>query len=167
MAANSEKTVPSSVGSASRDRSVSELLGLVSSLAGIAVYSVNHAPVDITVTQYRLLAVLAANGSSTITDVARQLGVAQSNATRHCDRLQRLELVTRSRSADDGRVVLVDLTESGREVVSVVTALRREEVNAVLDRLTSSQQDRAVRAVAEFNRAAATLEEHPWLRAAW
>jgi DNA-binding MarR family transcriptional regulator len=150
-----------------RDRSVSDVLDLISSLSGIAVYSVNHAPVDITVTQYRVLAVLAASGSSTINDIAAHLGVAQSNATRHCDRLQRLELVTRRRSADDGRVVLVELTESGREVISVVTTLRREEVSAVLDRMTPSQRDRAIRAVQEFNRAAVTLEDHPWLRAAW
>lgn len=150
-----------------RDAAVLEVLDVIRALVGIAVYSVNHAPVDITVTQYRLLAVLAANGPSAISDIAAQLGVAQSNATRHCDRLQRLELVTRSRSTEDGRVVLVDLTASGSEVVSVVTELRRDEVNAVLDRMAPSQRERAIRAVEEFNRAASTLDDHPWLRAAW
>lgn len=145
----------------------SEVLDVIRALMGVAVYSVNHAPVDITVTQYRLLAVLAANGPSAISDIADQLGVAQSNATRHCDRLQRLELVSRSRSTEDGRVVLVDLTASGSEVVSVVTKLRRDEVNAVLEQMTPRQQERAIRAAAEFNRAAATLDDHPWLRAAW
>jgi DNA-binding MarR family transcriptional regulator len=152
---------------AAHDDAVSVMLDVLRALVGIAVYSVNHAPVDLTVTQYRLLAVLAGNGPSTISDIAAQLGVAQSNATRHCDRLQRLELVLRSRSSEDGRVVLVDLTPSGSEVVSVVTELRREEVGAVLDQMTRPQQDRAIRAVEEFNRAAASLDDHPWLRAAW
>lgn len=150
-----------------RDDAGSKVLDVIRALVGIAVYSVNHAPVDLTVTQYRVLAILAANGPSTISDIAAQLGVVQSNATRHCDRLQRLELVNRSRSTEDGRMVLVDLTASGTEVVSFVTELRREEVNAVLGQMTSPQQDRVIRAVEEFNRSAATLDGHPWLRAAW
>jgi DNA-binding MarR family transcriptional regulator len=124
---------------------VSEALDVVRALVGIAVYSVNHAPVDGTVTHYRLLAVLAANGPSAISDVAAQVGVAQSNATRHCDRLQRLELVARSQAPDDGRVVLVDLTASGREIVSVVMEPRREQVSAVLERMTRPQQERVIR----------------------
>ncbi len=143
------------------------MLDLIRALVGIAVYSVNHAPVDLTVTQYRLLAILSANGASTISELAAQLGVAQSNATRHCDRLQRLELLARRRSGEDGRVVLADLTASGREVVSVVTDLRRHEVDAVLDAMSASQRERVVQAMKEFNLAATGLDDHPWLRAAW
>ena len=149
------------------ERAVSAFLDVSRALVGIAVYSVNAVPVDITVTQYRLLAIVGANGPCTITEVANLLGAAQSNATRHCDRLQRLELLHRSRSVDDGRVVLVDLTESGGEVVRMVTELRRREIRKVLGSLSGAAQARSVRAAGEFNRAAAELDDHPWLRAAW
>ncbi len=146
---------------------VEEFLDASRALVGIAVYSVNAAPVDITVTQYRLLAVVASGGPLTINDVAALLGVAQSNASRHCDRLERLELVRRTRSANDGRVVLVDLTESGREVVDLVTAVRRREIVKVLGSMSDAAREQAVSAVRDFNRAATTAEDHPWLTAAW
>ncbi len=146
---------------------ISELLDLSRALVGIAVYSINAVPIDITVTQYRLLAVVAAAGPRTIGDVAALLGVAQSNASRHCDRLERLELLRRTRSAEDGRVVLVDLTDSGREVVDLVTAVREREIGKVVEQMSALDSQAAVAAVRSFNSAAARLDAHPWLTAAW
>lgn len=146
---------------------VSAFLDAGRALVGIAVHSVNAAPFDLTVTQYRLLAVVAASGPLAITEVGILLGVVQSNATRHCDRLQRLGLLERRRSAEDRRVVLVHLTDSGQEVVEFVTELRREQIRAVLATMSRSEQKRALLAVAQFNTAAGGLEQHPWLRAAW
>ena len=154
-------------GAAAADDLVSGLLDVSRALVGIAVYSVNAAPVDLTVTQYRLMAVVAANGPQTITEVAVSLGVAQSNASRHCDRLERLELLLRARSPSDGRVVLVDLTESGREVVALVTDVRRREISRVLETMGGPSRARILDAARAFNRAAADLDEHPWLSAAW
>ena len=87
---------------------IAELLDVSRALVGIAVYSVNAVPVDITVTQYRLLAVVVSAGPRTIGEVAALLGVAQSNASRHCDRLERLAVVAtnsvrRGRSGGAGR----------------------------------------------------------------
>ena len=146
---------------------ISELLDLSRALVGIAVYSINAVPIDITVTQYRLLAVVASAGPRTIGDVAALLGVAQSNASRHCDRLERLELLRRTRSAEDGRVVLVDLTASGREVVDLVTAVREREIGKVVEQMSALDSQAAVAAVRSFNSAAARLDAHPWLTAAW
>ena len=146
---------------------IAELLDVSRALVGIAVYSVNVVPVDITVTQYRLLAVVASAGPRTIGEVAALLGVAQSNASRHCDRLERLELLRRTRSPEDGRVVLVDLTDSGREVVDLVTAVREREIGKVVEQMSVQDSQAAVAAVRAFNCAAAKLDAHPWLTAAW
>ena len=146
---------------------VSAFLDAGRALVGIAVHSVNAAPVDLTVTQYRLLAVVSAKGPMAITEVGALLGVVQSNASRHCDRLQRLGLLERRRSAEDRRVVLVHLTDLGCEVVECVTELRRRQIGTVLASMSRSAQKRALLAVAEFNTAAGGLDEHPWLRAAW
>ncbi|HRD59427.1 MAG TPA: MarR family transcriptional regulator [Nocardioides sp.] len=146
---------------------VAEFLDVSRSLVGIAVYSVNAAPVDITVTQYRLVAVLGAQGPLTIGEVAELLGVAQSNASRHCDRLERLELLQRARSQDDGRVVIVELTASGRELIDFVTDVRRREVGSVLGSMPSADRKRLIDAARDFNVAAAAQEDRPWLTAAW
>lgn len=146
---------------------VSAFLDAGRALVGIAVHSVNAAPVDLTVTQYRVLAVVAASGPLAITEVGALLGVVQSNATRHCDRLQRHGLLERRRSVEDRRIVLVHLTRSGSDVVEFVTELRRQQIRKVLTLMSSPAQNRALSAVSEFNRAAGDVDEHPWLRAAW
>lgn len=149
------------------DAAVSAFLDASRALIGIAVHSVHAVPGELTVTQYRLLAVVVAQGPLTISDVAGLLGVAQSNATRLCDRLQRLRYLERSRSVDDRRVVRVDVTAAGRDVVDVATEARRRQIRLVLASMSAPARRRALAGVAEFNRAAGALEEHPWLRAAW
>jgi len=90
-------------------------------LVGLAVHSVGAAPTEVTVAQFRLLVLVAGAGERTVGDIAEHLGVNHSNASRHCDRLERLGLLARRRSRSDGRVVRVRLTEAGADVVDQVT----------------------------------------------
>lgn len=135
-------------------------------LVGLAVHAVSASPVDVTVTQFRLL-VLVAEEARSIGDIADHLGVNQSNASRHCDRLQRLGLVQRSRLDADARFVVVTLTEAGHEVVDAVMARRREDVRRLLAAIAPHQAEAFVEALRAFNRAALALDEAPWLRDPW
>jgi DNA-binding MarR family transcriptional regulator len=146
---------------------VSAFLDAGRALVGVAVRAVGAAPVELTVPQYRLLAVVAAYGPLAITEVGTLLGVAQSNATRHCDRVQRLGLLERERSPGDRRVVLVRLTDAGHAVVDLVTEQRRQQIRAVLASMSRPAQRRALRAMTEFNEAAGEMDDLPWLSAAW
>src|SRR4051794_25988379 len=65
-------------------------------LVAIAIRSIEAAPVAVPVPQHRVLVLLAANGPQAIGTLAQQLGVNPSNATRVCDRLERLDLVRRA-----------------------------------------------------------------------
>jgi DNA-binding MarR family transcriptional regulator len=123
-------------------------------LVGIAVRSINAASVDITLTQHRLLVLLASEGEQTIGSLADQLEVNASNASRLCDRLQRLDLVARDRSSRDGRAVYVSLTPAGRKVVDAVRAHRRREVRQVIAHMRPSDVDAAIRALSAFGEAA-------------
>jgi DNA-binding MarR family transcriptional regulator len=138
------------------------LLTASRALVGISVRSIEASPVDVTVLQHRLLVVLASHGEQTITGIAEALGINQSNATRHCDRLQRLGLVGRRRADHDGRVVLVQLTHRGMEVLDRVTRRRREEIERVLAKMTVSQARSALTALAAFNDAADELPDWDW-----
>ena len=136
-------------------------------LIGLAVRSIEAAPVDVTVAQHRVLVLLAARGDLSIGDLADGLGVNPSNATRYCDRLQRLGLVHRARSVDDGRMVQVGLTQEGHALVTAVTERRRQEVDEVLERMTGPDAIRVVAALRAFNRAAGEVEDRDWAASLW
>jgi DNA-binding MarR family transcriptional regulator len=136
-------------------------------LVGIAIRSVEAAPVPVTVPQHRVLVLLAANGPQVIGTLAQQLGVNPSNATRVCDRLQRLDLVSRSRSDSDGRAVHVTITPAGRRLVDAVTAHRRREVSAVLRELSHEQVETVVAALTAFTQAAHERADAEWAGITW
>lgn len=136
-------------------------------LVSLAVRTIEEAPVDVTLAQHRVLVLLAAGGDQPVGDIAEGLGVNPSNATRICDRLQRLGLVSRTRSPQDGRVVVVGLSSHGAALVKGVTARRRVEVEKVLSRMTPEQTTRAVEALAVFNQAAGEIEDQDWTTPLW
>jgi DNA-binding MarR family transcriptional regulator len=136
-------------------------------LVGLAVRSIDQAPADVTVAQHRVLVLLAARGDLPIGDIAAGLGVNPSNATRYCDRLERLGLVTRARSAEDGRVVRVGLAPTGIALVRVVNERRRAEVGEVLARMAPAEARGILDALHAFNRAAGELEDRDWASSLW
>jgi DNA-binding MarR family transcriptional regulator len=144
-----------------RDGMVDELLVASRAFVGIALRSIAAAPVDVTVPQHRLLVLLATRGPQKIGELAALLGVNQSNASRQCDRLQRLGLVERRGSDADRRVVEVVLTADGARLVDAVGRLRREELRAVLDRMDPVDARTVAAALRAFNAAAHEVEPVP------
>lgn len=132
-------------------------------LLGIVIASIAAAPVEITVLQHRVLVLLAAEGEQTVGRLAEELGVNASNATRHCDRLERLGLASRRRSTTDARVVRVGLTPAGRRLLETVAEHRRTEVLRILDRMPAREQAAAARALDAFNAAAHEAGGTEWV----
>ena len=131
-------------------------------LVGIAVRSINAAPVEVTLVQHRLLVLLATGGDQTVGTLAGQLEVNASIASRLCDRLQKLGLVTRDRSSSDGRAVDVSLTASGRKLLETVRAHRRHEVRRILTHMPRHDVEAAIRALTAFGAAANEAGEAQW-----
>ena len=94
----------------------------------------------------------------TISEVAELLGVAQRNASRHFDRLERLELVLLVSSQQDRRGAFVDPTDSGPEVVDLATGVRLESIGTVLGTMNARDRRRVLAAARHFNRAATASE---------
>ena len=136
-------------------------------LVGLAVHSLAASPVEITLVQHRVLVLLAAHGELTVGAVATELGVNPSNATRHCDRLQRLGLVDRRRCDEDGRVVRVALTGDGRHVVAAVSEARRRDVVQVLDAMPDQERPTMVKALRAFSEAAREPADRDWATNIW
>ena len=136
-------------------------------LVGLAVHSVGASAPEVTVAQFRALVLVAVEGERAVGDLAEHLGVNHSNASRLCDRLQRLGLLARRRSRSDGRVVRVRLTEEGRGLVDAVTRHRQDEVRRVLGRMTPDAAAGALAALRAFSRAAGELDDRSWVVQAW
>ena len=76
-----------------------------------------------------------------------------------CDRLARKRLITRRRDVGDRRVVLVDLSASGRRLVGRVTGQRREEIDRILEAVDPNERANLVRAFTTFGAAAGEIPE--------
>jgi DNA-binding MarR family transcriptional regulator len=131
-------------------------------LVGIAVRSINAAPVELTPAQHRLLVLLATGGDQTVGALADQLEVNASNASRLCDRLQKLGLVARDRSSTDGRAVDVSLTSAGLDLLEAVRAHRRDDLRRVLAQMSVADVEGSIKALTAFAQAAHEVGEAEW-----
>src|SRR5580704_14591804 len=68
---------------------------------------------DITPVQYSLMTALAARGELEQNSLALEIGMERSSVAEVVPRLQRRGLLSRRRSAEDGRVKLIGLTRKG------------------------------------------------------
>ena len=132
-------------------------------LVAIALRSVNASPVEVTLMQHRVLVLLASRGEQSVSMLAEHLGVNASNASRVCDRLQRLGLVARRRSTTDARSVKVAVTADGLDVVRSVDEHRRAEVRDLLGSLSPEAGRHVVAALRTFNEAAHESAQQDWV----
>ncbi|MEV0271470.1 MarR family transcriptional regulator [Hamadaea sp. NPDC050747] len=111
---------------------VDGLMALSRALVALTVRSLNELDTDVTLTQYRTLIVLASQGPQRTADLAHEVGVRPSTASRMCDRLVTRGLVRRQPDDADRRVVWVALTESGKDLVGQAMTLRRQLLSQLL-----------------------------------
>jgi MarR family transcriptional regulator, organic hydroperoxide resistance regulator len=90
------------------------------------------APHGLSIAMWRVMAVLAANGSQRQIDIADLTSIDASTLSRLVTRLVRIGLVTRTRSANSNREVAVQLSAKGSALVSTLIPMARQyEADAV------------------------------------
>ncbi|TME33008.1 MAG: MarR family transcriptional regulator [Chloroflexi bacterium] len=94
----------------------------------------------LSMTHFHVLALLDADGPTPMSRLADQLGVAFSNLTGIVSRMEERGIVERVHDAEDRRVVLAQLTPTGRDVVHKVEATRTEHMRQLVNALTSEEQ---------------------------
>jgi DNA-binding MarR family transcriptional regulator len=146
----------------SPDAVVDAVLGASRALFAIAVRSVAAVDVDLTLTQYRVLVLLSYTGDRRTVDLANELGVNSSTATRMVDRLVRRRLVTRSARPDDRRANQVEITSAGRAIVGAVMEHRRAEVRKLLRKVPIEKRQALVDSLDALCAAAGELPESEW-----
>ena len=104
-------------------------------LAGVALRSLDVLGGTVTMPQFRMLAVLADLGRARSVQVARALGLEASTVTRLADRLVAAGHVVRGSEPGHRSVVTLELTATGRDLVSQVAAWREQELARILGQL--------------------------------
>ena len=110
------------------DLVASTLLGRAARLTRLLMRSGAH---EISRTEVGVLATLS-DGPRRITQLAMTEALAQPTVTQLIDKLEGRELVSRSRSEEDGRVVLVEITTAGAAALEGVRALIRANMREAL-----------------------------------
>ena len=139
---------------------------LVSSRVLVAVASRSIAAVDgaVTLPQFRALVVLE-RADRSVGELASELNIQPSTATRLCDRLVRQRLVRRRIDPTDRRTVSISLSPKGRELVQDVTAIRRSEIASIMRRVPAAQRSMIIEALTAFRDAAGEeplVHSVPW-----
>src|ERR1700722_19851676 len=143
-------TADQSAGSAGRDRQLTSVDGLAQlSFLTLGLLERRASEHGISVSQMRLLGVLR-DRTPTMNELATLLGLDKSSATGLVDRAERRGLVTRVPSSADRRVVLVELTDAGRAVVSEVSAGFEADVATLLERLPPADRSSLARLVSRL-----------------
>lgn len=152
--------------SASETTARSEVIDalLVASRAMVAIASRSLADVDsdVTLPQSRTLVLLASRGPQRVIDIAEDLGVAPSTATRMCDRLAAKKLLRRYRAIADRREVRVSLTAAGRDLVAKVTEHRRAELARVVDAIPAAVHAHVAAGLKALNDVVGERTESDW-----
>ncbi|MDE2687204.1 MAG: MarR family transcriptional regulator [Chloroflexota bacterium] len=101
----------------------------------------------LTIPQLRTLMLLEEQGPMRMGAISSHLGRALSATTSVVDRLAEKGLVGRLADPDDRRVVLCDLTDSGRSTIYQFWRLSEDRTQMIIDSLSPEQVEAVVRAL--------------------
>jgi DNA-binding MarR family transcriptional regulator len=151
-------------GDAAEGEVTDALLALSRVFVGIAARSLAGLDADVTLAQFRALVVLASRGPQRAVDLALELDVTPSTATRMCDRLIRKGLGARHERPDDRRAAWVALTVAGRDLVGGVMRRRREMIAELVSELSLTRPLAFASVVNAVVEAAGEVPDAQWWR---
>jgi DNA-binding MarR family transcriptional regulator len=106
---------------------------------------------------FLLLNRLERTGAVGVKALAQAMGIDSSTVTRQVAPLVDCGLVDRVQNPDDGRAVLLELSEQGRQRLEQVRCSRQELMRALLDGWPEEEQEAFVALLTRFNHA---IEAH-------
>jgi DNA-binding MarR family transcriptional regulator len=141
---------------------VDALMALSRAVVAMTASSLNDDGTGVALSQYRTLIVLASRGPQRAADLAAELGVQPSTASRLCDRLVARGLVTWQPSRSDRRAVCIALTAAGRDLVGQAMARRRESLSDLANRVQIDDIESFTQTVEKLAVGAGELPEAQW-----
>jgi MarR family 2-MHQ and catechol resistance regulon transcriptional repressor len=95
----------------------------------------------VSMTQLHILHMLDRHGQMAMSRLAEVLDVSDSNATGLVDRMEERGLIARTRVPEDRRVVLVEISPTGKAMLGDAEALRDDVMRRVLGRIERTHLD--------------------------
>ena len=95
----------------------------------------------VSMTQLHILHMLDRHGQMPMSRLAEVLDVSDSNATGLVDRMEERGLIARTRVPEDRRVVLVEISPTGKAMLGDAEALRDDVMRRVLGRIDPTHLD--------------------------
>lgn len=122
------------------EAAIEEDVQVAEPLISLATLVVRRPTAGLSLTAAGALALLTRLGPLRVTDLAGRLHISQPSMTELVIRLERSGLVQRERDREDGRAVLVDLTDAGRRLRDQVRSERANYLEGLLARLDERER---------------------------
>ncbi len=106
---------------------------------------------DISYGQYKVISVIHNQGPISVGNLGRYVGSAQSTTSEMVARLTKAGLVTKVRGPYDGRVVMVELTDQGRQLMKRRRKRVKEAYQNLFSKLSDGERDSLVGALRALN----------------
>jgi DNA-binding MarR family transcriptional regulator len=116
-------------------------------------------PPGLSLTAAATLTTLERSGPRRLTELAADEGVTQPAMTQLVGRLEASGLVERSAVPEDGRVVRVQLTDAGRDLVARRRAARAERLSGLLADLSPADQEALAAALPAISKLASARRD--------
>ncbi|MCV2395607.1 MarR family transcriptional regulator [Actinotalea sp. M2MS4P-6] len=123
-------------------------------LLGVVARSLSEALEHVSLPQFRVLVLLAVDGPLRSGVVAERMGIHPSTFSRNADRLVAGGWVRRVEDPDSRLSVLIELTDTGADLVDRVTRRRRAELREILATMPPETRDVLAGALESFADAA-------------
>lgn len=123
----------------STDLTLDALMRTSRVLVAVVVRSLSAVAPELSVVQLRVLVLVEAAGSRTVSQVAAALEVNPSSASRTCERLVGAGLLRRDVPPEDRRHSVLSPTPRGQRLVAEVMRRRRAELSSLLERLDAEE----------------------------
>ncbi len=103
------------------------------------------------------MSVLERHGEMPMSGLADMLDVSLSNTTGLVDRMEERGLVERHRVSDDRRIVMVRITDQGRDALRDADILKEELIRSILGALDGPKLERLAAAIDDIREALDTI----------
>jgi DNA-binding MarR family transcriptional regulator len=136
----------------SKEELISQLTGLFKTL-GQNVMHYQQEPwrkLDVPLAQLKSLMIIHIKGSINVRDLALELGVTPGNVTSIVDRLVGQGLVKRSEGQEDRRIVLLQLTDKGRETINKIHETGDNHMKRFLEKMDTEDLIALLRGMSAF-----------------
>ena len=149
------------------------LLVATRTINAVIVRSLAAVDASLSMPQLRVMVILSHHEQASLSEVATDLGVDPSSASRTCEQLVQRELVEREPAAQDRRRLSLRLSSSGRRLLRRVMSRRAKLLAEIVEAMSEADQQAFMAAMDTFNvasiglRNAASLHDDQHRFAPW